>query len=712
MSGRVSFSDASLEAMLRRRSNRSDPSGLREAAFGAVEATSPRRGPSLGWPAVRFPWVPSRRAEWVLVAATLLLALLGSALVGASLFRDPTAPVRAITGIETLNAEVTYDKVVVDGLGTFWAVGPGNVTRFDPAGGERRTWTITDDLGLAEMMSAAPARDGGLWLWSRDGIRRFDGAPLQEVTPGPPGWDRYSPAELAEAPDGSLWAATPEGGLVRWDGTAWKTAPAGRPTEGAKGLLVTPTGDVWVVDATPGESGPVVAHGVSRLRDGRWTSFDVTDARALTTTCHTLTVSGDGAIWAASADDVARFDGDRWTDVDAPWGTLSAMSAGSDGSAWVTGYQNSEPFVARLGDGTWTRYGLDQGLVGWPRGAVLAAREGAFVATAAGLHRLERDGWRSAWPDASGPGALGALMTVDSLVPVGAEEAWALDGRGIWHYLDGAWTGPLAPHAPSPPTVMAVAPDGAVWAATDGRGSMLRNGEWTDFGYGYEIWRIAVGSDGSVWTATGESSTVVRRDPATGEEMLAVACVDLQLLGPVPDGSVYLAGFGYVASGLHVIRDGTCERVDPLGDGKRYHATDLETDADGRVLAILGEDLAEVPEAGGAWSSYVVLLERGRWSVIDSATRDRSIGLVFPFGDVAFAPDGAIWHAATAIEGGGIRRFDGARWQTIVPGIQATELSFGPDGSLWFAGPSGIQRIGADALAGVVAASPQPSPAP
>ncbi len=388
---------------------------------------------------------------------------------------------RVITGIETLNAEVTYDKVVVDGLGTFWAVGPGTVTRFDPAGGERRTWTITDDLGLAETMSTAPARDGGVWLWSRDGIRRFDGEPFQEMTPGPPGWDRYSPAELAEAPDGSLWAATPEGGLVRWDGAAWKTAPAGRPTEGAMGLLVTPTGDVWVVDATPGESGPV-SHGVSRLRDGRWTSFD---ALVLTVTPHTLAGSGDGAIWATSNSGLARFDGDHWTYVEGPRGTLSALSVGSDGSAWVTGNQNTDPFVARLQDGTWTRYGLDQGLAGWPRGAVIAAPEGAFVGTAAGLYRLERDGWRSAWPDASGPGGLRTPAIVGpALVPVGADEAWALDERGVWHYLDGGWTGPLAPHAPTGPggaTPLAVAPDGAVWLRHGpGRLSVLRNGAWTD----------------------------------------------------------------------------------------------------------------------------------------------------------------------------------------------------------------------------------------
>jgi hypothetical protein len=708
MSGRVSFSDASLEAMLRRRARRSEPAGLREAAFAALDATSPRRGPSLGWPAVTFPWAPSRRAEWVLVAAALLLALLGSALVGASLFRDPPAPVRVITAIETLNAEVTYNKVVVDGLGTFWAVGPGTVTRFDPAGGERRTWTITDGLGLAETMSAAPARDGGVWLWSRDGIRRFDGEPFQE-TPGPPGWDRYSPAELAEAPDGSLWAATPEGGLVRWDGAAWKTAPAGRPTEGAMGLVVTPTGDVWVVDATPGESGPVVAHGVSRLRDGRWTSFD---APALTITPHTLAGSGDGAIWATSNGGLARFDGDHWTYVEGPRGTLFALSVGSDGSAWVTGDQNTDPFVARLQDGIWTRYGLDQGLVGWPLGAVLSAPEGVFVGTAAGLYRLERGGWRSAWPDASRPGALKLAGVGHALVPVGADEAWALDDRGVWHYVEGAWTGPLAPHAPSSPTGMAVAPDGAVWAGTGMGGSVLRNGAWTDFGLGEDIWRIEVGRDGSVWTATGESSTVVRRDPATGEAKLAVACEGVQILAPVPDGSVYLAGFGYVASGLHVIRDGTCERVDPLGEGKRYHATDLETDAGGRVLAILLEDLAEEPEAGGAWSSYVVLLEGGRWSVIDSTTRDRSFGVYFPFGDATFAPDGAIWRAIPVLDGGGIRRFDGVRWQTIVPGIQATGLSFGPDGSLWFEGPSGIHRIRAQVLAGLMAASPQPSPAP
>ena len=711
MSGRVSFSDASLEAMLRRRARRSDPVGLRDAAFASLQETSPRRGPALAWPAATLPWAPSRRVAWVLVAATLLLALLGSALVGASLFRDHPAPLRGITGIETLNAEVTYDRVVVDGRGTFWAVGPGTVTRFDPAGGERRTWTIIDDLGLATTMSAAAARDGGVWLWSRDGIRRFDGEPLQGMTPAPPGWDRYAPPELAEAPDGSLWAASPEGGLVRWDGTAWRIAQPGRPTEGAKGLLVTPSGDVWVVDASPGESFQV-AHGVSRLRDGRWTSFNSADARALTTTTHSLASSGDGAIWAASGHRLARFDGDQWTDVHASQGTLLAMSAGSDGSAWVTGYQNDSPFVARLRDGTWTQYGLDQGLAGWPRGAVLAAPEGVFVATAAGLYRLERDGWRSAWPDASGPGSLRTALIGDALVPVAADEAWALDDRGVWHYLDGAWAGPLAPHAPSSPTVMAVAPDGAVWTGTGMGGSVLRNGSWTDFGLGHDIWRIAVGSDGSVWTATGGSSTVVRRDPATGEENLAVACEGVQFLAPVPDGSVYLAGFGYVAYGLHAIRDGTCERVDPLGDGKRYHATDLETDPDGRVLAILLEDVADESEAGGAWSSYIVLLEGGRWSVIDSAMHDGSIGPYFPYGDVTFAPDGAIWRAIPTPDGGGIQRFDGTRWQTIVPGFQLWAIAFSPDGSLWFEGPSGIQRIRAETLTALLAASLQASPAP
>ncbi len=79
---------------------------------------------------------------------------------------------------------------------------------------------------------------------------------------------------------------------------------------------------------------------------------------------------------------------------------------------------------------------------------------------------------------------------------------------------------------------------------------------------------------------------------------------------------------------------------------------------------------------------------------------------------MAFGPDGAIWRSRHWADGGGIQRFDGTRWQSIVPDIQATGLSFGPDGSLWFEGPSGIHRIRAQVLAGLVAASPQPSPAP
>lgn len=65
-------------------------------------------------------------------------------------------------------------------------------------------------------------------------------------------------------------------------------------------------------------------------------------------------------------------------------------------------------------------------------------------------------------------------------------------------------------------------------------------------------------------------------------------------------------------------------------------------------------------------------------------------------GYVALAPDGSAWAAP---DGGGIVRWDGSRWETVIADVQVSgSFAFGPDGSLWFVGPSGIQRIRAEEL--------------
>jgi len=127
MTTRTTVTDATLEKMLARRAHRADPAGLAEAVFAAIDATPRSRGPRLAWPATWLPRRQSRGLVWVLVAATLLLALLGSALAGASFLR-PRPPLSLDpNAIETLTPKrVPYDRVVEDGAGTLWAIGTGH----------------------------------------------------------------------------------------------------------------------------------------------------------------------------------------------------------------------------------------------------------------------------------------------------------------------------------------------------------------------------------------------------------------------------------------------------------------------------------------------------------------------------------------------------------------------------------------------------------
>ena len=159
----TTVTDPALERMLARRAHRADPIGLADAVFAALETIEPRRGPRLGVPAWWLPSRPSRGLAWMLVVATLLLALLASALVGTSLLQSRPPIALVPTGGEAMAPESgVYDRVVADGAGTLWAIGTGHVTRFDLASGKRQTWTVADDAVIRDALRRQrldPGRD-------------------------------------------------------------------------------------------------------------------------------------------------------------------------------------------------------------------------------------------------------------------------------------------------------------------------------------------------------------------------------------------------------------------------------------------------------------------------------------------------------------------------------------------------------------------------
>jgi hypothetical protein len=695
MTSRVTVTDAALEAMLARRAWRGSPVGLADAAFAAVEATEPRRVRWLAWPtrpAVLASWLPGRPSPgltWVLVAATLLLALLASALAGGATPRGPLTKL-VPTGIDAMTPESgIYDRVLADGAGTLWAVGPGHLTRFDPETGARQTWTVADDAVFSDAI-VARARAGGVWLWSGSSIRHFDGKEFRRTIAAPPD---SGPTYLDEAPDGSLWALSWGGALNRWDGSAWVAAPPGRPTAQAGFLLVRGADDIWVanpMDQRSGDGGPASA-GISHLVSGRWVTYGPADSPILGGSIGAIAAVADGSIWvtrdpgASSIDPgIARFDGRSWTMIDGPGFPAWWLEAGADGSVWAVTGQANTLAIARYAGGRWTTYGAADGLSGTALGHVSVTPAGVFLGTDAGLFRLAGERWVPAWPNAAaGPGSV--YNPGDRLLAVSTDEAWAADDRRIWHFAEGAWQGPEEPGDLAGARIrsLALAADGTLWVATDRGVATLRAGRWSTVSR-QDSWTIRVGRDGTAW-AGGPSTEIVGLRADGSAPPRTVTCPNgAMLMAATADGSVYVGQFAYSGTpGLARFDGRTCEKVDPLGDGLGVEVVDLAAGSSGGLVALLLRGGGSPP-----WTSYLARLDGGRWSVVEEQA-----GVDGVSGDISVSPAGQVWRAGAAPTSG-IERLDDGRWIRVITGIQASgPISVAPDGSVWYGAFSGVQRF-------------------
>jgi hypothetical protein len=693
MTSRETVTDAAVEAMLARRAHRSDPVGLADALFAAIEATEPRRGPQLAWPAIWLPRRQSRGLIWVLVAATLLLALLGSALVGAGLLDRPRPPLSLDpNAIETLTpTRVPYDRVVQDGAGTHWAIGTGHLTRFDPGTGTWQTWTVRDDAAFASSIMA-PARAGGVWIWSGDSIRRFTGDGFVESIPITAA---DQPTALVETPGGSLWAASWDRGLERWDGSRWAAEPAGRPRVAAGALLVRGEDDLWVsnprlqIGADPPVGADPPADGVSHLEGGRWTSYDAGDAAYLGGEVLALEAVADGSIWVTTDPGssnvdigIARFDGQSWTVIDGPGFPAARLEVAADGSVWATGSGFAPaPNVARYADGHWTRHDAEMGLGSTDIGQVSATAAGVFLGTDVGLFRFADERWVPAWADASDGPKIDAIW--DRVLAVSADEAWAAEKRGIWHFVDGTWTGPLRPPGwTERANGWALAPDGTLWVTTNNGVAALRGGQWT-LAWKQRADGIAIGPDETAWAGAGSGIVGLRLD---GSPPRTVACPNGSwAIAVTTDGSVYVGAWGWVGRpGLARFDGQTCERVDPLGGSRTVDVTELHAGPSGGLVAVMSHRDGSTPA-----TSYLARLDGTRWTVLEEHTE----AWYLLYGNVGLSPSGEIWRTRFAVFPTW-ERFDGERWIPVVTGVPALgPPSIAADGTLWFLGPSGVYRV-------------------
>jgi streptogramin lyase len=556
---------------------------------------------------------------------------------------------------------------------SLWAATTGGVARWDLEADTYVQYTAVDGLaanyvtGVAAAPDGAPtggAPGGGVWFSTGAGVSRFDGSTWTTYT-SHDGLAAGAPQSIAVTSGGEVWVGTTDG-VSRYQPArgAWTSyLPGVRAWDVAIAPDGVPGGGVWFANH---------GAGINRYSpaDDAWTAFTEADGRPLQGIT-TLVVGPEGDVWAyENYDGVYRFQGERWEKVADQAAMVCDIAFSAEGTPWL-------------------------GTCG-----TLRSSFGILLQGADGGGWTEVEGWHPL-----GRPAINAL----AFGPAGAGEALALGTQmGIALRQDGAWRLLRGGPARNRVTAVAVTPDGAAWFGfgTDspgtGGGGVSRFGTPASPNTGGDPWDyflgdanvrvLAVAPDGALWAGAGCS--VQRLDAAgdgTWQEM--AACGDLGL-GNTLDFAFGPEGEVWVATGMSLARwhEGTWQVLDRMA-----HAVAVAPD--GTVWASGWE---------GAEDSYFVdRYDGSAWT----ATLDRSLSFL------TATPDGSVWGIEAER---GLARFDGEVWAQVPgPDGQEVHgaLAVAPDGALWVSGPQALARFDGQAwtsyppAGGVEALAVGPAPA-
>ncbi|KAA0253381.1 diguanylate cyclase [Acidobacteria bacterium ACD] len=546
----------------------------------------------------------------------------------------------------------------------------------------QETWQ--EELPQSTVHAVLQTRDGYLWLATYEGLVRFNGASFRV-------YDRASvPAmrssavwSLCEGPDGTLWAGTIGGGLLRKRGDDFLsvTSTDGLLSDLVYSLLVDRKGDLWIG----------TNRGVNRLRSGRLESFG-RESGFGERPVRALAETADGSVWAGSdGDGLFRFRDGAWSRIGAAEGlshpSVCALRASPDGSLWLGTYGGLQLLEA----GRFRTFGSGEGLPNLRVWSILLDREGTpWVGTeGGGLSRLRGGRFETL---RSGDGMPNDLVRAIAQDREG--NLWVGTNGGLTRLRLGTFAAHGSRHGLTSEFVRTVLEDsaGRVWAGTDGGGLFRLGGErWAQVplpgGPGSELIRaLAEGRDGALWVGTAGAGLVRLAD---GETTLYAAAQGfrsgyVRSLLVRSDGTVW-AGTN---DGIYAVRGG---RVEPVGTDPRLRRpiVALLEGRDGRVWAGTSTGGVVALEGTGlrVWGREQGLPAEGIFSLLEDA-------------------DGSIWVGTQLglcrIRGSEVERFG---HEAGVPEDAVFSILDDGDGGLWLSGNRGVLRLSRAALEGVAEGS-------
>ena len=617
-----------------------------------------------------------------------------------------------------------------------------------------QTWGRTEGLPQVSVMGILQDRSGYLWIATQEGLARFDGIEFEV-------FDRRNSEEitvnylvaLEEGPDGSIWAATEGGGLIRHRGGEIRVfgASHGAGLDFVESLAVAGDGSLWIGTATglvrlredrfePVAEGALQGDHVTALETGAqgqiWIGtrdrglfvLDGDDPVRLPAAAdledvdvRCLLATQDGALWIGTAG-AGVF---RWTHQGAERvageavgrSAVESLAQDAHGNLWIG--TNDEGLLRYTAAGEVARYGVAQGLSHHRVSALHADREGnLWIGTfGGGLNRL-RDG------------SFTAFTTVDGL-----------SGDGIWSVLedrDGSlWVatekgldrivGTRSVPFPGRERMLGLDVlslhqdrEGILWVGTFGDGLFRRDGDgWRqltpDDGLaGDKVYAMADDPDGGIWVGT---RTGLSRVDETGVHSFTAADglpqEIVRALHVDREGQLWI---GTQGGGLARFVDGEISRVDVGLEGVQQQVFAIHEEVDGTLWLGTTGGLVRISDGETtAYTSRVGLFDDKIYEIVDDG--EGNLWLTCNRGVFRISKTDLTRFAAGDIEGiqsrpfnesdgipqaectggahpAGIRSSDGRLWFTTVDGLVMFDPATAREGG--GAPPIAITRIQVD----------------
>jgi diguanylate cyclase (GGDEF)-like protein len=502
-------------------------------------------------------------------------------------------------------------------------------------------WQTGDGLPQNTVTSIVQTPDGYLWMGTREGLVRFDGARFTVFdTRTNPELGKNWVLSLLVDRDGRLWIGTSGGGLVRLAGgrfTRFSTTD-GLPSDQVSVLFEDRRGRLWV-----GTDGG----GLARYETGR---FEVVRSRdALGASIRAL-VEDDEGLWIGTEAGLAQLHPDGTLTSFTPDEGLSRRSVRSlfrdrEGVLWV----GTDLGLDRLKDGHLTVFTRKDGLSHDVILSLVEDHDGnLWIGTDGGGLDRRRDGGFTSFTTRDGL----SNDTVYALHEDGEGSLWIGTNLGGLNRLkDGRLTPFTTKEGLSNDYIRAIYEDreGAVWIGTEGGGiNRLRDGRVTAFttrdGLSNDIvFSILEDRSGSLWIGTDSGLTRFKNgrfDVFTANMGMSNDCV--LALYEDRKGSLWI---GTYAGGLNRLQDG------------RFTAFTTKEGLSNDTVNVIYED-----HAGNLWigtrGGGLDLFRDGRFTTF--TTKDGlSDDLVFALHEDA---EGSLW---IGTYGGGLNRLKDGRFTAI-----------------------------------------------